>query len=85
MQQQKVSAQTFSPTSSPTSNPTSNPTSQPTSQPTSSPTLDPNIFNILDDNPDFSTLVKAIEAIEAADLEDVLKSPGPFTVFGTYI
>ena len=76
LQQHMVSAQ-------PSTSPTSNPTSQPTSNPTSSPTRQPNIFNVLKyDYPVFSTLV---EAIEAAGLEDALKSGGPFTVFGTYI
>ena len=81
-----VSAQpSTSPTSNPTSQPTSTPTSSPSSNPTSSPTLEPNIFNVLDGISEFSTLV---QAIEAAGLEDALKSGGPFTpftVFGTSI
>ena len=66
----------------PSTSPTSNPTSSPSSNPTSSPTL-PSIFGFLDGEPDFSTLVQAIEAVPG--LADILKGPGPFTVFGTYI
>jgi len=80
----KTSRTTGKASKSPTSSKSNKSRKRKTSSPTPSLSTQPPkcspIVDVADDRPDLSELVKAVKA---AELDDVLKGEGPFTVFGT--